>query len=43
MKFEHIRMINIIFEVNDGKLRIKVSNRYKMIKYYLGAILNALS
>jgi len=43
MKFEHIRMINIIFEVNDGKLRIKVLNRYKMIKYDLGAILKSLS
>jgi len=27
MKFEHIRMINIIFEVIDGKLRIKVLKR----------------
>jgi len=42
MKFEHIRVINIIFEVNDGKLRIKVLKRYKMIRYRLGAILDTL-
>jgi len=33
IRFEHHRMINILFDIQNGNsLKIKVLNRYKMIK-----------